>query len=504
MVVQENRFTVSSLVVSMRHGIVRAFSRPPLLPHFIFHHAWYLDAMFCFVLILSQQGMKDEETCSVSRMICLLSHYFAILGATIVVSVNASAYSEIEYGSGFSDYRNLLPYLSDDQELLKSFYISDDEQEKRILNALDKIPFDRSETECESQDSASSSAFQDDDVKQSMARPHQLLLLPASQSIYLSSRRNFSLSSYQILCISPFTSAFSMSFASTAPAKQLSVRQAAFDGLISPWVHRFLSGCRRDMLLPIPRDFCADNFNLILLPPIIEWIGRETNSSIKNIAKNDTLIYQQKRYPTFRQALKLLTQNGPIPCNIPGNLERATTVLYLLLHQRYILSPRGLNVIRRRFLSGSVTSSPQNSRQTSDPTTFNNVDPIFGRCPNLSCRGTPLLPIGDSDSFTISSMPRFGASSSSNAKSDIDAANFRAMRFCAACRQVFYHWDSEVDGCAWGTSFCHLFLMVFGKEVFGDWNYVHSLSFLEHSRNNKFVGRISGFRIHPSVYELRS
>jgi Casein kinase II regulatory subunit len=445
--------------------------------------------------------MKHEEICNVSRLICKLSYCSVMLCATIACGVHTCAYSEIDHGSGSSDYRRLLPYLSDDQELMRSFYISDDEREELILKALEENSFQNLETESESRD-ISPSSDGNDVLKPSIARPHQLLFLPASQKFYLTNQRNFSLSCYQIQCVAPFTSLFSKSFASASSEKQLPLRHSTLDTLISPWVLRFLSGCRRDMLLPIPRDYCADNFNMIMLPPIIECIGRETSTSIENIATNASLIHQQRRYPIFRQALKLLTQNGPIPCYIPENLERATTALYLLLHQRYVLSPRGFEAIRRRFLSIAFSSpSIQNSRGKGASTKFNGVDPIFGRCPNVHCCGMPLLPIGDSDSLSIVSMPRLSLSSSSNVSCDIEAFNFRAKRFCAICRQVFYHWDSEVDGCAWGTSFCHLFLMVCGKEVFGDWKYVRSLSNHQHQRSNTLVGKIFGFRIHPSAFE---
>jgi Casein kinase II regulatory subunit len=110
-----------------------------------------------------------------------------------------------------------------------------------------------------------------------------------------------------------------------------------------------------------------------------------------------------------------------------------------------------------------------------------------------------LLPIGDSDQFRSFSTPRCDALSSTSY--NIDDTNHRAKRYCAVCGKVYYHWDSKVDGCAWGTSFCHLFLMVCGKDIFGDWSN-HQSALNRDRQREAFVAEIFGFRIHPSAYSL--
>jgi len=36
-------------------------------------------------------------------------------------------------------------------------------------------------------------------------------------------------------------------------------------------------------------------------------------------------------------------------------------------------------------------------------------------------------------------------------------------RYCCSCGEIFNLWDSEIDGCAWGPSFCHLYLITYGE-----------------------------------------
>jgi hypothetical protein len=150
----------------------------------------------------------------------------------------------------------------------------------------------------------------------------------------------------------------------------------------------------------------------------------------------------------YRKALKLLIQDTPVPESIPEPVERAAKALYGLLHQRYVLSPRGLDMLRRLLVL------PTNN-------------------PGGVCRGMPLLPIGDSDEFHTDGAAEDAATISDEDASTMGAlveeANRRAKRYCACCRRVYFHWDSKVDGCAWGLSLSHLFLMVYLDEVFVEW-----------------------------------
>lgn len=80
-------------------------------------------------------------------------------------------------------------------------------------------------------------------------------------------------------------------------------------------------------------------------------------------------------------------------------------------------------------------------------------------------------------------------------------------------------WDSSVDGCAWGTSFCHLLLMVYGKELFpslvnnvSDVSSIQivPISLTQYDRENQSrslttptTPSIFGFRVHPTEAAVR-
>lgn len=198
---------------------------------------------------------------------------------------------------------------------------------------------------------------------------------------------------------------------------------------ISPWVRRFLTKYHKDVLLPVPRDFIVDNFNLVLLPEIL---------SLDNA--------------TFRGAWKLLVRTKEYDEESKETddiIETAATNLYLRLHQRFLLSHRGMDMVRRRL----------------------RTSPIFGRCPAPACEGTPLLPIGQDDS--------------------------QAQRYCVSCRNVWMHWDTMVPGWAWGDSFCHLFVLEHGEEVLvGPSSKVASTS---STTTSLAVPQIFGFQLHPSA-----
>lgn len=234
------------------------------------------------------------------------------------------------------------------------------------------------------------------------------------------------------------------------PTKPGEAAVSHLSSITSPWIRQYLASCHRDALLPVPKDFLLDNFNLAQLAPVIERIGLLQLSPTTDVVVT-TIDNNAKLFPIYRQALRTIVQDAPVLKDLPEYINTAAQALYLLVHQRYVMSPRGMDVIRRRLVR----------------------DPIFGKCPMLSCHGMSLLPYGDSENY--------GGSQS------------RAKRYCASCRNIFYHWDSKVDGCAFGPSFCHLFLLTCGLEVLGDWSGEIG-SRLEPLMQEP---RIFGFRIHP-------
>lgn len=312
--------------------------------------------------------------------------------------------------------------------------------------------------------------------------------------------------------------------------------------LTTPWARKFILSRPKDALLPIPREYLSDGFNLVQLAPVVERAvaaivvpllagGSEAGSasgsasgivsgngsdSGKEDAANgrteatvggSTITATTTAGATtavlsnvslYKAALKLILEteeegssatssSTSLPSiahanskYTPFQIQKAAEVLYTLVHARYVTSPRGLETIRRMFKRNVLVSG--------------GIEPIFGRCSRLACGGMPLLPIGMSDRYDIGGR---------------GGAGRKAMRCCPSCRESFFMWDSKIDGAAWGTSFCHLFLMAQGSEVFGDWlrkgqgasrgNGQGRRSFAVAGNVDQSRPKVFGFPIHPAA-----
>lgn len=113
--------------------------------------------------------------------------------------------------------------------------------------------------------------------------------------------------------------------------------------------------------------------------------------------------------------------------------------LYGLIHARYILTPKGLAMMRQKF-------------------TANN----FGTCPRVLCNSQPVLPIGMSENLKYS----------------------RVKVFCPRCEDVYVPKKrcADVDGAYFGCSFPHIFLQTYPDLV-------------PKESPNTYIPRIYGFKI---------
>lgn len=91
--------------------------------------------------------------------------------------------------------------------------------------------------------------------------------------------------------------------------------------------------------------------------------------------------------------------------------------LYGLIHARFILSPRGLAMMKEKFMLGS-----------------------FGSCPRVLCERQNVLPIGVSEDLSTS----------------------RVKVYCPRCQDVYIPRQKQldIDGAYFGSSFPHVFLKV--------------------------------------------
>merc|ERR1712151_988128 len=121
-------------------------------------------------------------------------------------------------------------------------------------------------------------------------------------------------------------------------------------------------------------------------------------------------------------------------------IYRDATDLYTLIHARFIVSPRGLQVMREKFLKST-----------------------FGTCPRVHCDRQHVLPVGQSE--------------------ELRAAKVKI--FCPKCEQIYSPKSKfkDLDASSFGTSFTQTFLQSYP-----------SLVPLDPLR--PFVPRVFGFRLH--------
>ena len=287
----------------------------------------------------------------------------------------------------------------------------------------------------------------------------------------------------------------SPSAAKAKPGKSDS--KADLSSVANPWVQLFLTQNTGEKLMLVPLDFLLDNFNLAQLAPVVETIVHKTLYH-QNLPPDAT------SYPFYKRGLQLLTNPDPFSILQPNEsqstemgtstvsgssdpldrqaVELAAVVLYCLVHQRYVLSPRGHEALWRRFL---LQSPPGTSQQ--------HVQALFGRCPRTNCRGMPLLPAGHDD-YLVVDQPQ------DKIEDYIPPLSFR---YCGHCQTYWNHWkDSKesssptgrfIQGCAWGRSLGPLFLLSYP-------NFLKpKLAFDNLTLGVPSEPHIFGFRIHPSA-----
>lgn len=322
------------------------------------------------------------------------------------------------------------------------------------------------------------------------------------------------------------------SFPSSRPAPQEEA---------GPWLHKFLSCYRakQEMLLLVPLDFLLDSFNLALLAPVVESIVHnyycnhsETSANLLTDEEVGEHNSPHHSFLLYRRALQLLTSHLPLQLNQQARqkdgedgqildstengamIEMAAVVLYCLVHQRYVLSPRGLEALRWQFLGGyspaaatpTPTTTGDNFHNNNNNNIHSELKPVFGRCPKPDCRGMPLLPAGSDGYLAMSSLEGHGNANSGS-----------FFRYCGRCQNYWMHWTNEQDdidaqddltspmtalrlghfiqGCAWGLSLGPLFHLSFP----GFLRSPESQGTFQLPRPPP-TPRIFDFCIHPSVH----
>ena len=173
------------------------------------------------------------------------------------------------------------------------------------------------------------------------------------------------------------------------------------------WIDWFLNIKGNEVLVEVDSDYIRDSFNLIGLQNSVIHFGRALN-----------IILDQDDEP---EDLGDTEENGEsdslgLP---PSTLMIEAQLLYGLIHARYILMHKGMEQMLEKY-------------------SFY----VFGPCPNVSCKGRPVLPIGLSDTLGVA----------------------LAKVFCPRCNEIYTPSVprlNRLDGAFFGTSFAHLFFMYY-------------------------------------------
>ncbi|CEM10162.1 unnamed protein product [Vitrella brassicaformis CCMP3155] len=186
------------------------------------------------------------------------------------------------------------------------------------------------------------------------------------------------------------------------------------------WIQWFCSLEGHDFFVEVDEDYIKDNFNLYGLRPRVNNYDKALDMILAPEAPDDDDLVD----PDFVE------------------VYRCATDLYGLIHQRFITSPRGLTLMKEKFLKGG-----------------------FGYCPRVLCERQNALPIGLSEELRSS----------------------RVKTYCPKCQEVYTPKASKVgedmDGAYFGTSFPHIFLQTYANLVPLDFP-------------TPFVPKIFGFRVH--------
>jgi len=186
----------------------------------------------------------------------------------------------------------------------------------------------------------------------------------------------------------------------------------------SGWIPWFCGLKGHELFAEVEEEYVRDNFNLYGLRGRFQFYDHALEMILSNEAPDEDDLADTEFLEIYRDA----------------------TDLYGLIHARYIVSPRGIQVMREKYLKGT-----------------------FGTCPRVHCDRQHVLPIGTSE----------------------ELRSAQVKIFCPKCEQVYSPKSKykELDGAYFGTSFPQIFLQSYP-----------SLAALEPPR--PFIPRVFGFKLH--------
>jgi casein kinase II subunit beta len=184
------------------------------------------------------------------------------------------------------------------------------------------------------------------------------------------------------------------------------------------WIQWFCSLEDHNFFCEVDEEYIRDNFNLYGLRQKFTHYNEALEMILSPECPDDEDLEDEKFLEIYQEA----------------------TDLYGLIHARFILSPKGLAIMREKFLLGK-----------------------FGVCPRVLCERQAVLPIGMSEELRTS----------------------RVKVYCPRCEDVYIPKKkcTDVDGAYFGCSFPHILLQTYPD-------------LYPNPPTTIYIPRIYGFKIH--------
>lgn len=192
------------------------------------------------------------------------------------------------------------------------------------------------------------------------------------------------------------------------------------------WVEWFCGTKGNEFFVEVDEDFIRDDFNLTGLSSCIPQYERALDEILDNETEDEEELNDG-----------MLTQ-----------IDCAANFLYGLIHSRFILTNRGLELMHKKYIYG-----------------------IFGVCANTYCNEQNVLPIGLLDTPNKSF----------------------AKIFCPKCNEVLHPPKTSrlgyIDGAFFGTTFPHMYFLHYQSEV-------------PRPLRDYYTPRIYGYKVHTNVKDI--
>jgi len=188
--------------------------------------------------------------------------------------------------------------------------------------------------------------------------------------------------------------------------------------LDNSWVTWFCKLEDHNLLCEVDEDYIKDAFNLYGLKPKFQQYDLAMEMILSNDPPTEEELEDARLHQVYQEAADL----------------------YGLIHARYIVSPKGLSIMREKYVLGK-----------------------FGVCPRVLCERQPVLPMGLSEELRAS----------------------RVKVYCPRCEDAYLPKKKckDIDGAYFGCTFPHVLLVSYPE--------LHPMPLTA-----TFVPRIYGFRIH--------